>query len=535
VALVAGLRWKLLRNALRTEKGKLDLAARVLIAFFAGIGAVGVGLSLGVAAYAGLTRGRSEPLTIALWVVFVCWQLFPVLLAGFLAEFDFENLLRFPLHFSSFVALSLAYGLLDPPSLVAFFWALCVAGGALAARPDLFPTILAALLLFTAVNLFLNRVFLSWLQKLMAKRRTREALVAVVLLVLLGVQLFGALAERWEGVLKPMVKWVAPLVGMLPPGATAQALQEARRGNTPGVAVAGMVLVVYALVFGLLLRLRLRAQYFGEDVGEEAPQTSPRDTTVRAGWRLPGFRGGIAALVEKELRYAMRNGQTWMSAAVPLFLVVFFSLAWQVPKQRPGFLSRAPEMFFPAAVVYSLLVLATLLHNTFAFEGHGLHLLLVAPVRLRQVLLAKNIVHALLILGVSGMILVLVSLLVAPPGLGIVAATFSALAFLALAQFMVGNALSIYFPRQIEFGRLRKRASELNVLLGFLSHIVLLGIVAAILFQTRGVGSALHPWLFSAILLALAVVAGWFYRMSLDWGEQAILKRREALTAEICR
>lgn len=534
IGLVAQVRWKLFLGMLRSDRGKLELAARIVMAILAGMGAVGMGLAFGALTYAGLER--VTPLfSLPLWAVFLCWQVVPVVMAGFVVEFDFRHLLRFPLRFPAFVALSLTYGILDPPSLVALFWTGCVAAGVLLSQPEAMPAVLLVLFLFSAANLLINRVFLSWLQKILVQRRTRETLLAVVLLGVVGLQLAGALAERWEARTKPVAQALAPLMKFLPPGAAATALKGAARGELGALVQGSATLTAYGLVFALLLQRRLRRQYLGEDSGEGAATPTTVEKTVQEGWRLPGLSGPVAAMGEKELRYAIRNGQTWMSLLMPLVMVVFFSVAWSVPKQRPGFLARSPDLFFPGAVAYGMLILTPLLHNTFAFEGRGIQFLLVSPARFQEVLLAKNLVHGGMVFVTALLTWGLTGVLLKPPGAEVLAVTFSALVLVTLAHFMIGNALSLYLPRQIEFGHFRKRASQLNVLTGLFSQLVVLGIVAAILYQTRAAAPERRAWLCTAIFLALSAAAGWAYRASLDWSAQVMLEQREKLTAELTR
>lgn len=129
VALIAGLRFRLFRNSLRTWRGRLELIALVLLVALGALGAAGIGFGLGAGAFLLLSEGRVQSLAWLLWIVFICWQVVPVVLAGFMAEFDFRNLLHFPLRFSTFVLLSLLYGLFEPAAVVAIFWTLCISAG----------------------------------------------------------------------------------------------------------------------------------------------------------------------------------------------------------------------------------------------------------------------------------------------------------------------------------------------------------------------------------------------------------------------
>ena len=536
VGLICELRWRLFRNALRTWRGRAELIALLLLVVLGGLSALGIGAALGVGAFFGIARERAGFFVGALWAVFLCWLVAPVILAGFAVEFEFRRLLQFPLRFSAFVLLSLAYGLADPPSLVALLWTACIATGIAFARPELLPTALLVLAVFTAVNLLLNRLVISWVERLLSRKRTREAAVAVFLLAILSLQLFGALAGRWEGKLEPILEKLAPVAGILPPTLAGNAISSSAKDTRAYLWLSSGLLTTYGLACAWLLGRRLRAQYAGE-AEETAGGTAPLKTksAAPAKWHLRGLRDPVAVMCEKELRYAMRNGQTLLSLVIPLFIVLFFAIVWGNPKTVPELLRRAPELFFPLAVGYAFVVLAPMLQNTFGFDGKGIQLLFLAPVRFQEVLLGKNLVHGFLILLETGLVWLLVSMLVAPPPLGMTLFTGSALLLVTLVHLVMGNWLSLVFPRQLEFGHFRKRASQLNVLLGLITQVTVMGVVAGVYAETRSLGVGWSDGLATAVCLGLSVGAWFAYRTSLNYIARAVFERQENLTAELCR
>ena len=536
VALIVELRWQLFRNALRTWRGRAEFFALLLLVVLGGLSAVGVGAALGVGAFFGIAKDRPGFFVGALWAVFLCWLVAPVMLAGFAVEFEFRRLLQFPLRFSSFVLLSLIYGLADPPSLVALLWTACIAAGIVLARPELLATAIIVLGIFTAASLLMNRWVISSVERLLSRKRTREAVLAVFVLGILGIQLFSALAERWEDILKPIWERLAPLADIFPPALAANAISNVAKDNPIPLWLDGGLLAAYGLAWAWLLGRRLRAQYAGEAEETAAgPAGLKEKSAVSAAWHVPGLRGPVAAVCEKELRYAMRNGQTLLSLVVPLVIVLFFAIVWGSPKAIPEQLRGTPELFFPLAAAYVFLVLAPLVHNTFGFEGKGIQLLFLAPVRFQEILLGKNIVHGLLILVETGLVWLLVSLVAAPPPVETALFTWSAAFFVTLVHLAAGNWLSLFFPRQIEFADFRKRGSPLNVLLGLITQVAVMGVVAAIYVQTRPAGAGWADVLAAAICLGLTAGAWLGYRASLDHVARTACERQENLTAELCR
>ena len=537
LALIAGLRWRVFRNSLRTTSGWLDLLALVLASVLGGGFIVSAGVGLGFAAYFFVLRGTPELLALPLVGVFFFWQFVPLALASSTTGFDFRNLLRFPLRFPAFFLVNLAYALFDPAAVGSLIWLACIATGIVLARPDLLGWTFVVLAVFAATNLLLSRMAFAWLERLLTKRRSREALVALFILCLLSLQLFSAAGARWERWIKPYATTALPAVLLLPPGLAGKALAGATRGNLPAIAVSIGFLMAYGLAFGLLLHHRLRAQYLGEDLGESpapvaAPAASSASAISSAAFASSFLPGTVAAVFEKELRYLYRNTVAALTLFLPLILIIFFTISTNAPRQRAGPLNRWPEMAFPAAVAYMFLIVAPFVHNCFAFDGRGVQLLFVTPVRFRDVLLGKNLVFCLILLVETAAVWVMVSFIFRPPRLTIAAATLSGLLFAALVHFIVGNWLSLAFPRRFEFGRFRRRASGMSVLLGFALQFLLVGLAALVALLARWQGQI---WIVPAVFLALSGIALPVYLATLDYSTRLALKKREVLISQLCR
>ena len=83
-------------------------------------------IGLGVAFYTGtyffLTKGHSSWMALLFWALFLWWQVFPVFVAGFGANFEFRNLLRFPMSLEAFYLLGLGYGFSDFAAVSSICW-----------------------------------------------------------------------------------------------------------------------------------------------------------------------------------------------------------------------------------------------------------------------------------------------------------------------------------------------------------------------------------------------------------------------------
>src|SRR5437879_9529070 len=130
IRLVAALRWRILRNSLRKKNNRLDLIGLIFTGVFASVLVVGLSFAFYAGAYAFISQGRLEWMSLLFWGIFLFWQLFPVFVAGFGAHFEFRTLLRFPLRLCAFYVVGLAAGLAGFSSLSFVALPLCVAIGA---------------------------------------------------------------------------------------------------------------------------------------------------------------------------------------------------------------------------------------------------------------------------------------------------------------------------------------------------------------------------------------------------------------------
>ncbi|HEV2491767.1 MAG TPA: hypothetical protein VG204_01700 [Terriglobia bacterium] len=536
ILLVMTLRWRLFRNSLRTWRGRLEALSLVLVGTLLGFVAIAVGFGLGAAAYFLLRQGKPEWMGLLFWFVFLFWQFVPLFALATTAQFDFSNLLRFPLRFSSFFLLSLVYGLFEPIGVVSLFWLLSIAVGIELARPGIVAGILPAFALFAAVNILLSRAIFSWLERWLAQRRTRELLAVVLLLGVMSAQLAGPMANHWGKQAMPLARRVEPVSNALPPGLVGKTVTGAVRGHALRIAMRTVALALYGLGFAWLLGIRLLAQFRGEDLGESrAPVVARAAPTARAGWKLGGLSPPVAAVLEKELRYLFRSGPMMLSLLTPLVMVAYFGFAVGGEHFAPfgGLRGRAPGLVLPTGVGVVVLVLTNMIYNSLGFDGPGVRLLLVAPVRFRDVMLGKNLAQGVVALVESLAVWTAVSLLATPPASGVVLGTFAALLFALLANFAAGNILSLYFPRRLEFGAFRgQRNAGITVFASLVIQGFVLGLAGLIFFLMR-LGQ--YRWLALLVFVVLASAATKLYLWALDRCNQIALARREVLTDELCR
>ncbi len=172
-AAIALVRWQLFLNSLRTVRGRMEVVARGFTFLAFGMGGFVGSIAIGFVAWYCVYSGRADWLPLLLWPLFLFWQLVPVMASAFTENVDSSNLLRFPLTFPSYFLIRIAYGSLDPPTLMGCLWLLGMAIGIGCAAPLLFLPAAAVLLLFAIFNILLARMLFTWAERWLAQRKTR--------------------------------------------------------------------------------------------------------------------------------------------------------------------------------------------------------------------------------------------------------------------------------------------------------------------------------------------------------------------------
>lgn len=535
---IAHLRWRMFVNGLRSRRGKAELASRVLVTSFFVVGGFG-----GFAAAAGfswwlVSQNQAEFLAVPLWTIFVFWQLFPLMATAFTNNPDSSELLRFPLTYRSYFLVRLAYGLFDPASALGTVVVIGVLLGTAVARPLLFPWAALVLLMFAAFNLVLMQTVFAWLERWLAQRRTREIFGVLFILAMLSFQLIGPIMQHVEGRPHPQfrraIAFGAQVQALLPPGLAANAIGQVSHQKYERGFASLLSLALLTLAVGFLLHLRIRAQFHGESLSEAAAR--PREKQVhgpQVGWHLPGLSQPVAAVFEKEMRYLSRSGPMLLTLIMPVFMLVIFRLGPLNAMRHSSALSRTPDMAFPGAAAYAVLVLTNLVYNSFGGEGGGLQFFYACPVRFSQIVLGKNLTHAAVLLANAIFAWFAVTYLYGAPHLAVTVATAVGLMFAAPLNFTVGNLLSIYSPKKRDFSTFgRQNVSQTTVLASFGMQIVIVGLGAGVFMVAKLYDNL---WIAVFLFLILAAISIPVYIAVLRSLDGIAAQRQETLLAELCR
>ena len=535
---IAELRWRMFVNGLRSRRGKTEFASRMVVSSVFALGGAGGFLVASFFSYLLVSQGKPEYLALILWPVFFFWQFFPVMATAFTNNPDSTELLRFPLSYRSYFLVRMAFGLFDPACAIGSLGLFGVWLGVTLAQPLSFVWTAVVLVTFGAFNLLLMHMVFAWLERWLAQRRTREIFGLVFILLMLSLQLIGPIIEHLNKASRPEFRRAfeigSQVQAVLPPGLASDAIAQAMHARIiVGLSSLGL-LAAFGLAAGYLLHLRIRVQFAGESLSETAARTAaPQIQSPQVGWDLPGFSQAVAAVFEKEMRYLARSGPMLLTLIMPVFMLVVFRMGPLNPMHHSGGLSRTPDMAFPGAAAYALLVLTNLVYNNFGADSGGIQFFYASPVQFRQIVLGKNLTYVAIVAVNTALAWIAVGYLYGAPHLAVTVATMAGLLFAAPLNFSAGNLLSLYSPKKRDFSAFgRQNATHTTVLASFGMQIVIVGFGVGVFAVARYFNDL---WIAVVLFLILAAISMSIYVAVLRSMDRLALERRETLLTELCR
>src|ERR1700756_3611661 len=235
IKLVAGLRWRILRNSLRRKNNRWDLIGMVWVGIASGLLVAGLSFAFFAGGYEFIAKGRASWMALLYWAIFLWWQLFPMFVAGFGLNFEFATLLRFSLRFWGFFLLGLGYGLADFGAVSSILWILSMLAGAARAQAGVVPAMLLVSVMFVLVNVTIERLVGSWLEKILARRRSREIFLGLFILSMGSLNFLNPLLQKYGSSARPRILEVLPYISWLPGSLAGNAVGAAAAANHRGV------------------------------------------------------------------------------------------------------------------------------------------------------------------------------------------------------------------------------------------------------------------------------------------------------------
>jgi len=548
------LKWRLFRNSLRSSKAVFNRLASILGLLVALVFALLVAIGLGLAAYAltnpeiaemlrrpAARRNPSESLSTEFILfsmfafIYLMWATLPLSI-GSSKQFDAGKLLLYPITLRKLFALDFLSEITNIHSIFAIpaIVAMCVGAGLGSGK--LAVTLVAAIPI-TAFGLALSKWLSTTIGSVVRRKRARgETIIALVGAV---AGLGGAVA----GQVAPMLMKHAESFKALrwtPPGAAAYLLDTQPATDPVAYMGAFLLLTIYSaiLVIGTYWIARRAALGFEGKRKRQAAAIAKDSITGYTGWNLPLLSAQLSAVIEKELRYAMRNAQLRMLALMPLILIVlrlvnsrsFGRGIGSTDGEATDFVTYAGGLMASGGVLYVFLLLAGLSCNLFAFEEGGMRTLILSPLPRWKILAGKNIAVIILALAFSAMLLFINAVVFGDIDASVL--LFVILSFVCFAALMsvIGNWFSISFPKRMQFGKRLNVSGIAGLLL-----IPLLLVLALPPFLSTLAGYFAQSLLVEyATLAALATVFAGLYLFVIGFQGRA-LERREVEILDVVR
>jgi ABC-2 type transport system permease protein len=429
----------------------------------------------------------------------------------------------------AFYLLGLGYGLSDFAAISSICWILSMIAGAATARWSVVPLMCTVSALFVLLNVTMERLVGSWLEKILAKRRSRELFLAVFIVGMVSMNFISVLSQKWGRSIRPLILHYVPYVSWLPGSLAGRAIHGNSLADPHGLWIGMAGLLLWVVVLSALLWHRFAAQYSGEQISDSpGPALLHRKDKKRAtSLEMPGFlKPQVAAVIAKEFRYLIRNGFAFLTLVIPPMMVLFFSMQFGPGSPLKGH-SLKPTLFFPGIMAYLLLILVSPAYNSFAYEGKGIQTYFMAPVRFRDVLLGKNLFLLLLVTVELALALTMLTYRVGWPGSPMFLATVAGGAFAVVGQLAIANWSSLSFPKKMEIGKMKgQRNSGVAVWTAFGVQFLVGGICAVVLLVGRWTG---NPWLPPVAFVALTAAAIGGYVSSLNALDRLAESKKELL------
>jgi ABC-2 type transport system permease protein len=508
--------WRTTRNHFpRSNKAALAVNALLTVVWYGGFAFL-AGLAAILLSNPEELSSIHDILPTALLVCFLYWQLIPVLMASLGSSLDTKKLLVYPIPTGQLFTLEV---LLRISTGVEMLLLLTGAGVGLLLNPKIPFWAPAALLVFVVFNLFCSAGVRDLLVRLMARKRIREivALLLVLLAALPQLLVFAGFQNRIKRL------FAGRPSGFWPWTATARLAQGEASFENIGI------LLVWAAAAYLFGRWQ-----FERSLAIDSPDrggTSAGRKVSRIEWlyRLPSalVPDPLAALIEKELRFLSR---------APRFRLVFlmgfsFGLLIWAPiafGQATSRHSLVAENYLTFVSVYALLLLTdALFWNCFGFDRSAAQIYFLVPLKMSTVLMGKNLAAAFIVfLEIASITTVCTLLRMSVTPIQVLEA-LAVTTVVTVFLLTIGNLSSVYNPRSVNPSKSFRTAAsgrtQAVLMLTFPLALtpVLLAYLARYAFDSE--------WAFFAVLIGGLMLGGVVYSYSMASAVKTAEERKEQI------
>jgi ABC-2 type transport system permease protein len=462
-------------------------------------------------------------LSSGLLFVMAYWQITPVISAGLGASLELRKLLIYPIPHRKLFTVEVLLRLTNCAEML-----ILVAGAATGLlRNPIFEAkarifVVSGALIFSSTNILLSAGARHLLERLFLRTRLKEVLV----LLLVGVAVLPQLLIFFN-VRKAALFRFAPDQLLWPWAAMARMMVADRLALSVPLSLLYLGLAYW---FGRW-QFERSVRYDGtHGFSRGKHEARPAGFTERL-FRFPSrfLPDPMAAMVEKELRTLAR---------IPRFRMVYamsslFGIVLYLPVMR----NPHPESFFmqnalPVTALYGLMMLGPISYwNAFGFDRSAVQGYFSWPIRFRDVLIAKNVTVAFLLIPQIVLIALVGKAAHLPLSFWKVLETMVVILIASLYWFSMGNICSVRLPRAMDPEKMNQMANKMQALSIWSAPLLLLPIGLAywarVVFESQIV--------FSGVLAIAAVVGAIFYRVGLDSAISAADRGRESMLMQLSR
>ncbi len=479
---------------------------------------------------AALARGAAstelaKDLPLAFLLIFLYWQIVPVISASMGSGLDLRKILVYPVPNGKLLLVEVLLRLTTGGEML-----LVLAGGiGLLLNPKAGGAIaiLVSILIWVVLNALLASGLRSLLERLLARRRVREILVFLFVLATAAPRMllvfhvrsgpFGSLAGVAGNAALP---WAADARVILGPGRLLSLL------------IAGLWTLAAAWFGRAQFERSLRYDAMAAQATPAAARRSAVSWAERL-FRLPSriFPDPLAVLVEKELRSLARTPRFRMVFVMGFAfgLMVWVPLVLGGQAERNGWLEHN---LLTVVSIYALTLLGQVTYwNCFGFDGSAIGIYLAAPQPIRLTLVGKNIA-SLVFVYLEVVILSLLTLAFRlTTGAGKVIETVLVVGVSSLYMLAFGNISSVQYPRALRPERVSQGgASSRFQALVFILYPLALVPVAMAFFARYALDSELA---FGICLACAAALGAFVYWLGLDSAVQTATRHRERVLMDL--
>jgi ABC-2 type transport system permease protein len=463
-------------------------------------------------------------------LIFLYWQVVPVLMATSGASVDLRKLQAYPIPVKQLFALEV---MLRVTVAIEVVLVLTGAGIGILRNPTLHPWNALGLVPFAAFNLVLGVGTRDTIARVLARRRIREAAFFLLILSAALPQMLFTRGRGSAGRLRALFTrgaWAG-----WPWTATADFLQG--HGQLRSFAI----IVAWLAAAGLFSYWQFRRTIFFDAQAASARSSGESalsrfvEQFIERFFRLPSILLGdpLGVLVEKEVRFLTRS---------PRFRLVFLMgftfglLIWlPVALGRQGASqSFLGSNYLTVVSVYSLILLSeACFWNFFGFDRSAAQFYFLAPVSFSLVMIGKNLSALFFIALEIGMIALVCGLLGMPLRPRTLAESFGVAAVISVFLLAAGNQLSIRQPRAMNpAASFRSGASgRVQAVLFVIWPIAFLPVGLAYLARYAFASEAA----FFGVLALDAAIGAIVYKLSLDSAVAAAEQLKEQIVTALSR